>query len=173
VLITSPPLPVSEGQAIEISGWVRVDGATSGDDLQIIDSLGGPELSLTIRESKGWQPFRMVRGVPKSTELRLSFVLAGIGCAKIDAIMVRALRQPMPRRLPEVSSSPFTKTDRGVSSPTGQPGPQLFPSPPVPQVESVNIPPLDAQPPPQLPATDSTATANGITGPLFAAPQTR
>jgi hypothetical protein len=172
VLITSPAVPVGEGQAVEISGWVRIDGSISGEELQIIDSLGGPELSLAVAETEGWQPFRMVRGVPRSTELRLSFVLAGIGCAKIDAIMVRPLRQPMPRRLPEVPD-PLANVNRGVSSPAAQPSPAQFPPPPLPHVESVNVPPLDAQPQGQSPEPDSTATTNVVNGPLFVAPQTR
>jgi hypothetical protein len=171
LLIISPPMPVSEGQTIEIRGWVRVDGPIAGDALRILDSLGGPELSLAIRETSGWQPFRMIRGVPKSTELRVTFALAGIGSAKIDGVMVRPLQQPSPRRLP-AATAPLANVDRGLTSPAGQPVPRRVPLAPRAVVESVNVPPLNQPAPRRLPPTNSTAT-NAVEGPLFAAPQTR
>ncbi len=65
-------IPVEHGQIIEIAGWVRIDESIqeSIDGLEIVDSLGGPELALTVRQTEGWQPFQIVRGVPESTELR-------------------------------------------------------------------------------------------------------
>ncbi|MEX0612617.1 MAG: hypothetical protein WD229_10910, partial [Pirellulales bacterium] len=59
VWVVSPPVPVVDGQLIEISGWVRVDERIDGQGLAIIDSLGGPELSLAIGETSDWQPFHM------------------------------------------------------------------------------------------------------------------
>jgi hypothetical protein len=106
IWVVSPPMPVSEGQVIEITGWVRVDEPLGGDGggLQIVDSLGGGELSLAARSTTGWQPFRMVRAVPEPTELRLTFALCGTGSAQVDAVMVRALQQPLARRLPPATS---------------------------------------------------------------------
>jgi len=60
-------------------------------------------LSLAVRETNGWQEFRMIRGVPNSTELRLTFALSGLGSACIDGVMVRAFAPPEARRLPAVS----------------------------------------------------------------------
>jgi hypothetical protein len=102
VWVVSPPMPVEKGQIIEITGWVRIDKPTDGDGdgLQIVDSIGGPELMLAIYRSSGWQPFRMVRAVPESTELRLTFALGGVESAWVDAVMVRTLTAPIARRLP-------------------------------------------------------------------------
>jgi hypothetical protein len=42
----------------------------------------------------------MVRAVPESTELRLTFALGGVESAWVDAVMVRTLTAPIARRLP-------------------------------------------------------------------------
>jgi hypothetical protein len=104
VWIDSPPIPVAEGQIVEITGWVRIDEpiVESIDGLQIVDSLGGPESTLAVRQTSGWEPFQLIRGVPESTELRLTFALSGFGTARIDGVMVRALEPPGIRRLPAV-----------------------------------------------------------------------
>jgi hypothetical protein len=103
--VVTHPVPVEQGQIIEISGWVRVDEPiqASIDGLQILDSLGGPELALTVQQAADWQHFRIIRGVPEATELRVTFALAGLGKAQIDGVMVRELTRPAPRRLPPVS----------------------------------------------------------------------
>ncbi len=107
VWIVSPGVPVDAGKLVEITGWVRIEkpfGPTGGG-LAIVDTLGGPELSLVVHEASSWQSFRMIRAVPKSTELRLTFALMGLGAAKIDAVMVRTLQQPIARRLPEIAGA--------------------------------------------------------------------
>jgi hypothetical protein len=105
VWVVAHPIPVEQGQIIEISGWVRVDEPIqeSIDGLEIVDSLGGRELALTVRQTAGWQHFQIIRGVPESTELRVTFALTGLGKAQIDGVMVRELTRPVPRRLPPVS----------------------------------------------------------------------
>lgn len=102
IWITSPPLQVENGQLVEITGWVRIDEpiAESIDGLQIVDSLGGAELALTVLQTTGWQPFQIVRAATDSTDLRLTFALTGLGRARVDGVMVRPLRQPVARRLP-------------------------------------------------------------------------
>jgi hypothetical protein len=105
VWVNSPPVAVHEGSIIEITGWVRIDNAIAGsvDGLQILDSLGGTELSSAMRETDGWQEFSIIRGVPNSTELRLTFALSGVGSAYVDGVMVHAIEPPAARRLPAVS----------------------------------------------------------------------
>ena len=68
---------------IEISGWVRVPQPITGsiDGLEIVDSLGGQELSLRVRSTTDWQPFRMIRGTSETTEMTLTFALDGLGSA--------------------------------------------------------------------------------------------
>jgi hypothetical protein len=119
VWIQSPPMPVPAGQVVEITGWVRADAPiVEGDGgLQIIDSLGGPELALGVDETSGWEPFQMIRAAPESSELRLTFALCGLGSARLDALMVRALEPPTPRRLPPAATTDdatrTTVTDTG------------------------------------------------------------
>jgi hypothetical protein len=105
VWIVSPPIQVDAGKLVEISGWVRIDQpfTTPTAGLAVIDTLGGPELSYVVRQTSGWQSFRMIRAVPKTSELRVTLALTGYGTAKVDAMMVRTLDQPIARRLPAVS----------------------------------------------------------------------
>jgi hypothetical protein len=126
VSITSPPIHVTKGQVLEISGWIRVKEPIIGsiDGLLIVDSLGGEELAVRVREAGDWQPFRMIRGVPASTELTVTFSLAGTGRALVDAVMIRPLTRPSVRRLPIVTDTgpPLTPSPAEVSGP-------LFPPP--------------------------------------------
>ena len=106
VWIVSPSIPIEAGKTVEITGWVRVDPPYSppGNGLVIIDSIGGPELSLLVGQTSGWQMFRMVCAAVQAADLRLTFALNGVGTAKVDAVMVRTLEQPLARRLPAVSA---------------------------------------------------------------------
>lgn len=105
IRIISPAIPVEPGQLIEITGWARIPEPTPGQtaDLEIVDSLGGPELSLPLAATHGWQPFQVVRAAT-ANELHISFGLSRQGTAELDAVMVRPLRQPVARRLPPPDS---------------------------------------------------------------------
>jgi hypothetical protein len=101
VRIVSPAMAASANQIVEISGWLRVDTPFAGNDgLEISDSLGGSALSLVVRQTSGWQPFRMIRAASEAGQFRINFILTGLGSAKIDAVMVRPFAQPIARRLP-------------------------------------------------------------------------
>jgi hypothetical protein len=128
VSIVSPEVPVSQNQLIEISGWVRVDAPfAGGEGLEISDSLGGPGLSLVVNQTSGWQPFRMIRAATDLTQLRLTFSLTGLGSAKVDAVMIRTLQQPIARRLPPASQvGTSTATNVGAA---GAAGPGLLAPP--------------------------------------------
>jgi hypothetical protein len=119
VWIVSPGMPLEAGKLVEISGWVRVDQpfAAGAGGLAIVDTLGGPELSLVVRETSGWQSFRMIRAVPTASELRLTFALNAYGSAKVDAVMVRTLDEPIARRLPSIGgeSSATSTAEAGGS----------------------------------------------------------
>jgi hypothetical protein len=118
--IVSSPVPVEAGQIMEITGWVRVDNKTDneGDGLHIVDSLGGPELSLSVGQTSGWQPFRLVRVATKPTEVRLSFAHVGTGSAHVDAVMVRVLTSPSPHPLPPPGDT-HEATDPNVADQQG------------------------------------------------------
>jgi hypothetical protein len=101
VWIVSPPVPIDPNQVVEITGWVRVDRPfAEGEGLEVVDSLGGPALAIVVGQTYGWQPFRMIRAASEPAQLRLTFALVGTGAAKVDAVMVRTLSQPVARRLP-------------------------------------------------------------------------
>jgi hypothetical protein len=128
VSIVSPETPVDRNQLIEITGWVRVDRPFAGSDgLEITDSLGGPGLSLVVSQTSGWQPFRMIRAATEPGQLRLTFSLTGLGSAKVDAVMVRTLEQPVARRLPPATTTgTATATNLGAG---GAAGPGLMAPP--------------------------------------------
>jgi hypothetical protein len=113
--ITSPVLTASAGELLEITGWVRVDEpiAAHADGLEIVDSLGGPEMAIRVQQTTGWQPFRMIRHVPTSdTGLQLTFVLHGLGRADIDAVMVRPLGNSPISLQPPVGQAPQAQAAR-------------------------------------------------------------
>jgi hypothetical protein len=117
--ITSPPVHVERGQVLEISGWVRVPQPIVGniDGLSIVDSLGGEELAVRVRESNDWQPFRMIRAAPVATDLTITFALSGTGTALVDAVMVRPLTAAAVRRLPEATEPPGPEFPRSAILP--------------------------------------------------------
>lgn len=121
VWIVSPVVPIDAAGKVEISGWVKVDQpfATPAEGLTIIDSLGGPELSVIVGKTAGWQLFRMIRAVSEPVSLQITFALTGTGAAQIDAVMVRTLQQPIARRLPPVNAQtqPKAATNEDLPGP--------------------------------------------------------
>ncbi len=119
VWIQSPPIPIADAGWIEITGWVRIDQAITGspNGLQIVDSIGGPDLAISVRSTPGWQRFQMIRAVTEPTEVRLTFALAGIGAARIDAVMLRPLQQPTPPATPIVGAPPLNVRPVGSTGP--------------------------------------------------------
>ena len=108
VWITSPPIRATARDVIEISGWVRVTQPIAGaiEGLEVIDSLGGQELALRVRNTTDWQPFRIIRSATVTTDVTVTFALHGVGSACVDGVMVRALAAPSAKRLPTVTTRP-------------------------------------------------------------------
>jgi len=50
-------------------------------------------LALRVGQTYEWQKFTLIRGAPRSGEMKLTFALTGLGEAQIDAVSVRALEQ--------------------------------------------------------------------------------
>ena len=96
VWITSAPVKVQAGDLVEITGVARVPEPLLGsvDGLQLIDSLGGPEMALRIPQAPSWQPFRIVRSAPHDEEVTVSIALSGLGKAQIDDLAIRTTRVP-------------------------------------------------------------------------------
>jgi hypothetical protein len=120
VRITSPLIHVAPGDVLEISGWVRVPKPIVGniDGLSIVDSLGGPELALRVRQSADWQAFRLVREATETSDETVSFVLNGLGAASVDDVAVRLLSPPTARRLPATQDRPPAPAPQSAGLPT-------------------------------------------------------
>jgi hypothetical protein len=109
VWITSSPIPVRQGQMVQISGWVNVPRAVAAgrgaagvtantsEGLLVFDSIGGPDLGDRIRLTQGWRPFTLYRAAPQTGDLTVTFALSGLGDASIDDLSV-ALLNPDPIR---------------------------------------------------------------------------
>jgi hypothetical protein len=95
VWIVSPPVAVTSGQLVEITGWVRVS-PNQGDEatLEIFDSIGTADLALAVRGGGQWTSFRLLRAATSSEPLSLTLALAGSGVADVDAVMIRPLERP-------------------------------------------------------------------------------
>jgi hypothetical protein len=119
VRISSPPIRVNKNDILEIAGWVRVPKPIVGnvDGLMIVDSLGGEDLALHVRQASDWQQFRLIRGVPDSADETVSFVLNGLGTALIDDVTVRVLGPPTARRLPTTAVTPTTPNPESATLP--------------------------------------------------------
>jgi hypothetical protein len=99
VWITSSPVPVRQGQLVQIHGWVNVPKqlAATSEGLLVFDSITGPELGDRIHLTQGWHEFTLYRAVPQSGELSVTFALTGLGEASIDDLSV-SLLEPEPIR---------------------------------------------------------------------------
>jgi len=131
VWITTPPVRAEADQVLEITGWVRVPTPIAGsiDGLAIVDSLGGPELALRVTSSPDWQPFRLVRSVSETTDVTLSFALAGLGTASIDGVAIRTLTRPTAQRLPPVAGAQPPPVRHWQPAETSRSTGPLFPAP--------------------------------------------
>jgi hypothetical protein len=91
--ITSPAMTVNAGQIVRIHGWVNVSSAITGsvDGLMVVESLTGEEMALRIDKTAGWREFSMLRIVPQTGPMALTFVLTGLGEARLDDVTVEVL----------------------------------------------------------------------------------
>ncbi|MCH2114479.1 MAG: hypothetical protein MK171_06165 [Pirellulales bacterium] len=96
VWIRSAAVAVKGGDLIEITGLARVPAALLGsiDGLQIIDSLGGPEMALRITASPSWHHFRILRAATDDCDVTITLGLTGFGKAQVDDLAVRIVRPP-------------------------------------------------------------------------------
>jgi len=95
VWISSAPLQVRAGDLLEITGVARLPQPLLGsvDGLQIIDSIGGPDMALRIHEAPSWQPFRLIRSATSDTQVSVTIALSGLGKAQIDDVAVRVVKR--------------------------------------------------------------------------------
>ena len=93
VWISSAPVQVRKGELLEITGVARLPQPLVGsvDGLQIMDSLGGPDMALRIQEAPSWQPFRVIRAATSDVNVSVTVALSGLGKAQIDDLAVRVI----------------------------------------------------------------------------------
>ena len=93
IWITSPAVPVEAGQIVRIHGWVNVPTAITGsvDGLLVVESLTGEEMALRLDKTKGWREFTMLRIVPQSGSLALTFAMTGLGEVRLDDLTIEIL----------------------------------------------------------------------------------
>lgn len=99
IWVTSSPIPVRQGQIVQIQGWANVPRrlAASNEGLLIFDSIAGSDLGDRIRLTQGWRAFKLYRAVPQNGELTVTFALTGLGEASVDDLAVSIL-EPEPIR---------------------------------------------------------------------------
>ena len=97
VAVVTPPIAVQAGQLVHISGWMRIAAPIAGnaDGLMVFDNLAGPAAALRFHERQGWQQFTLVREVHASGDLRVSFVLSGMGDVHLDDLAIVAHELPL------------------------------------------------------------------------------
>jgi hypothetical protein len=85
-------MPVTAGQVVHVSGWVRVVGEipTHLDGATLHDSLLGPSGGLRWTRTDGWKPFQMLREVPGDGAFELTLTLHGEGEVHFDDLKVIA-----------------------------------------------------------------------------------
>lgn len=90
VWIAGPTIPVEAGALVCLRGWVQVPKPITGsvDGLLIVESLGGEALAERIKQTDGWREFRLYRIASRPGEFSISFVLTGLGEARIDDVTI-------------------------------------------------------------------------------------
>lgn len=90
VTVTTPPLAVTAGQMIHVSGRVRIIGSVVGsqDGVMLYDSQSGPQRALRWNQPTGWRQFELLRKVEDDGDLSLTIALTGLGEAQFDNIRV-------------------------------------------------------------------------------------
>ncbi len=96
VWVITPAVNVQAGQWVRIQGWVYVPTAIIGsvEGLMIIDSQNGVPMAERIGVAEQWQQFTMIRAMPQSGPVSLTFALTGLGEAFIDDIAIERYGGP-------------------------------------------------------------------------------
>lgn len=91
--VNSPPVRMTPGTWVRVSGWVKIPTAlrATADGFLLYDTAGGEGTSLRFFESMGWKQIRYYRQIPASGEIRIRFALTGIGEVLLDDFKVEPL----------------------------------------------------------------------------------
>jgi len=90
VSVSTPPVPVKDGQLVHIAGWVRVNTPVTGslDGVMLYDNLTGTVGALRWRDKCDWQQFELVREIRESGDLTLTMTLQGLGEVQFDDLRI-------------------------------------------------------------------------------------
>ena len=85
--------PVTAGQIVRIHGWVNIPTAIIGsvDGLLVVESLTGEEMALRLDKTAGWRQFTMLRIVPQTGPLTVTFAMTGLGEVRLDDLTIEVL----------------------------------------------------------------------------------
>lgn len=105
VRVTAAPLQLEPGELVRVRGKVRLEQPVIGNvnGAMVFDNLMGPSNAVRWRKpTNGWQEFELIRETDKASQFYLTFVLTGLGQARIADIEVAVYpgRQTLPRILP-------------------------------------------------------------------------
>jgi len=120
--LASPPVAVHAGQMVKINGWVNIPEKliSNGDGLLVFDSIGGVSLAERFHQTSGWQPFTFLRMAPSDGNVTVTFVMMGIGEAKIDNVSVQLLeqsRRSKPRPAVQTQHNPLISPTQSIFAP--------------------------------------------------------
>jgi hypothetical protein len=90
IALTTPPLPVTAGQIVHISGRIRIQArpAASIEGVTITESLTGSKARW--KKTRGWETFELIREVTTDSNLRLRLTLHGLGEVLFDDLKIVA-----------------------------------------------------------------------------------
>jgi hypothetical protein len=95
VVVESPPIPVTAGQVLHVSGFVRIDQPIPShlDGAMLHDNILGPSSGLRWTSTRGWQQFELLREIPGDGDFTLTLALHANGDQDVffDKLRVVAL----------------------------------------------------------------------------------
>ncbi len=112
VLMVSPAISVRAGQVVRITGWAKVPATILGsvDGAMIYDSLLGKTGAIRLKTTQDWQRFELLRPVPESQEMTVTFALNGVGDVLFDDLRVACFELGSDAPLPPSNKSSIAPT---------------------------------------------------------------
>ncbi len=91
--VNSPPVRLTPGTWVRVSGWVKIPETlrATADGFLMYDTAGGEGMSLRFFDELKWKQIHYYRQVPASGEIRIRFALTGIGEVILDNFKVEPL----------------------------------------------------------------------------------
>jgi hypothetical protein len=91
--ITSPPVNLTPGTLVQVSGWVCIPApiTASADGALFYDNAGGEPFAVRLTEPTPWKKFTFYRRVPSSGTMQLTLALTGIGVVYFDDVRIQTM----------------------------------------------------------------------------------